>query len=79
MDSSLNLDVVVEQVKSTEMYSFFHITCNCPLLNVFLSATLWPEGTYIWWRNHTREHRRDGTNTDVKLSAASRSNLTDSQ
>ena len=58
LDSSLNLDVVVEQVKSTTTDSSFHITCNCPLPKVFLSATLWPEGVYVqWWRNRTRDHR----------------------
>ena len=37
LDSSLNLDVVVEQVKSTTTYSSFHITCTCPLPEVFFS------------------------------------------
>ena len=80
LDSSLTLDVVAEQVKFTETYSSFHITCNCPLPKVFVSATLWPEGAYVrWWRSHTREHRRDDINSDDKLSAASGSNLTESR
>ena len=77
LDSSLNLDVVVEQVKSTTTYSSFHITCNCPLPKVFLSAMLWPEGAYVrWWRNHTRDHKRENSDNDTKLSAASRARST---
>ena len=77
LDSSLTLDVVVEQVKSTTTYSSFHITCNCPLPKVFLSAMLWPEGAYVrWWRNHTRDHKRETSDSDAKPSAASRARST---
>ena len=47
LDSSLNLDVMVEQAKFATTYKSFYITCNSPCPKVFLSATLFDDGCTI--------------------------------
>ena len=62
----LHIEVDVELVKVTDYLSSFHVYSQCSQPNVFMSADLWPEGTYVRWWGKTPRQSQNGSATAPK-------------